>query len=259
VKKTTLTVVFLAIVALTFQQAFAQKESHKEYAGLKIADCNECHQGSGVALNHDADWTRGHRLLAQKGAPNCAECHGQSFCLDCHKGGGIDADLSTANYKRDYVPKSHRNDFLEIHPIKARDNPQTCTRCHDQKYCAQCHSRFKGTDLEFQSHRRQFSDIKLSAIGPTHAGFTPADCQLCHPGGLLPTHQWAGDHAREARRNLQACQSCHGDGDVCMTCHSARTGLRVSPHPRNWDSVKNKYRDRSNGRTCRKCHDAGTF
>ena len=254
-KKITLGLAFLAILALFAQLAVAQKESHRAYARMKPVECNECHKESGVAPNHDSDWTRGHRLVAQKTDGRCAECHDQSFCLDCHKGGGIDVALDTRNYRRDYTPKSHRTNFKEIHPIKALDNPQTCTRCHDSKYCTQCHSRFKGEDLQFQSHRRQFRDIRLSTIGPNHAGFTPADCQLCHPGGLLPSHRWAGDHATEARRNLQACETCHSDGDVCMTCHSARSGLRVSPHPRNWDSVKDRYRDRSNGRSCRKCHD----
>ena len=232
------------------------KESHKDYADMKIAECNECHKGEGVAPNHDADWLRSHRLLANQGEKNCGDCHEQSFCLDCHQGGGIDAKLSTNNYRADYTPKSHRSDWLEIHPIKAKDNPQYCTRCHDQKYCSQCHSKFRSTDIQFLSHRRQFSNIQLSSIGPNHSIFTTAQCQTCHPGGLLPTHQWSADHAREARRNLQSCQSCHSDGDVCKTCHSAQKGLRVSPHPRNWNAVKNNYRDKSNKRTCLQCHDA---
>src|SRR5512136_622835 len=40
------------------------KESHKDYADMKITECNECHKGEGVAPNHDADWLRSHRLLA---------------------------------------------------------------------------------------------------------------------------------------------------------------------------------------------------
>jgi len=248
-------VLVFATVAVCAQVAVAQKESHKDYAGMKIQECNECHKSEGVAPNHDADWTRGHRLLASKGGANCAQCHDQAWCLDCHQGGGIDPQLSTQNYKRDYIPKSHRSDFLEIHPIKALDNPQTCTRCHDQKYCSQCHAQFKPTDLQFQSHRRQFSDIKLTSIGPNHSLFNPTQCQTCHPGGMLPSHTWSADHAAEARRNLQACQSCHGDGDVCMKCHSARQGLKVNPHPRNWDAIKGNMKGKSSGRTCIQCHD----
>jgi hypothetical protein len=245
----------VSLSAFCAQLAVAQKkEPHKDYATLSIKECNECHKGEGVALNHDADWLRGHRVPAGKGTSNCAECHDQAFCLDCHSGGGIDTDLSTRNYKRDYTPKSHRTDWIEIHPLKSLDNPQTCTRCHDQKYCSQCHSKFRGQDLQFQSHRRQFRDIKLSDVGPNHAIFNASQCQTCHPGGLLPSHRWSADHAAEARRNLQSCQSCHSDGDVCMKCHSARQGLKVSPHPRDWGSVKGNYRSKSDGRTCRQCH-----
>lgn len=247
--------VLLALPIVYAQQAVAQKESHKEYATMSIGECNACHKGEGIALNHDSDWVRGHRVVAGKGDKNCAQCHSQSFCLDCHSGGGIDAGLSTQNYKRDYIPKSHRSDFLEIHPLKALDNPQNCTRCHDQKYCTACHSKFKGTDLQFLSHRRQFRDIKLSDVGPKHELFTPNQCQTCHPGGILPSHRWSGDHAIEARRNLQSCQTCHSDGDVCLKCHSARTGLKVNPHPRNWNSVKGNFRGKSDGRSCIKCHD----
>ncbi len=260
-KKWILGIMFLLLPALSVQLAVAQKKtSHKDYADMKVADCNSCHKDEGVAPNHDADWARGHRLPANAGQKNCADCHDQSFCLDCHSGGGIDTKLSTKNYRADYTPKSHRSDFLIIHPLKALDNPQTCTRCHDQKYCTQCHSKFRGNSLQFQSHRRQFSDISLGSIGSNHASSTPAQCQICHPGGSLPSHQqWSGDHAREARRNLQACQSCHSDGDVCIKCHSARggtaAGLRVSPHPRNWNAVKRNYRDASNKRTCLRCHD----
>jgi len=259
VKRLLIGFILLIMLALYVQQAVAQKvaqkESHKDYAAMKIAECNECHKSEGVALNHDADWLRGHRLLAQKGGANCNQCHTQAYCLDCHSGGGIDVNLSTQNYQRDYIPKSHRSDFLEIHPIKALDNPQTCYRCHDQQYCVQCHNKFKPANLQFLSHRTQFSSINLSSIGPNHANFTEAQCQLCHPNGQLPTHVWSSDHAIEARRNLQACQSCHSDGDVCKKCHSARTGLRINPHPRNWDSVKGNYKTQSSGRTCIQCHD----
>ncbi|MCM2359901.1 MAG: cytochrome C [Geobacteraceae bacterium] len=261
-KKLLFGLMLFALSALYVQLAVAEKEPHKDYASLKIPECNACHKAEGIALNHDADWVRGHRVLAARGGAKCTECHDQAWCLDCHQGGGIDVGLSTQNYKRDYIPKSHRSDWLELHPLKALDNPQTCTRCHtEQKFCIQCHSRFKATDLQFQSHRRQFRDIKLSSVGPQHAIFeqngviNTAVCQTCHPGGLVPTHTWSGEHAIEARRNLQACQTCHSDGDVCLTCHSARTGLKVNPHPRNWSAVKGNFKDKSNGRSCIRCHD----
>ena len=160
-----------AISVVSITQAVAQKESHKDYGAMKISDCNDCHRAQGIAPNHDAAWLRSHRLPAARGESNCNECHEQAFCLDCHTGGGIDAKLSTRNYQRDYMPRSHRNDFLEFHPLQAKISPQSCNRCHDQKYCTSCHAKFQSADLQFQSHRRQFRDIPLSSVGPNARQF----------------------------------------------------------------------------------------
>ncbi len=254
-KKALIFTVFMCAAVVLAVQADAQKQSHKDFTTMAIKECATCHIGEGLAPTHGADWTKEHRVFAGKSEKNCADCHNQQFCLDCHTGGGIDADLKTANYRTNYVPKSHRTDFRELHPLKALDNPQTCYRCHDSRYCSACHTKFRGEDLMVQSHRRAWSDLKTAPLGPAHSNFTVNQCQTCHPNGLLPKHVWSADHAREARRNLQACQTCHSDGEVCMTCHSGRRGLMINPHPRNWSAVKDKYRSKSGGRSCIKCHD----
>jgi hypothetical protein len=249
----------IILTILLFVSGFAIKAwsltSHKDYATMSIPDCNNCHQTSGVALNHGAMWSKEHRLYAVEKPNNCQDCHQQSFCLDCHTGGGIDANLHASTSGPDYMPKSHRTDFREIHPITAREDPKACYRCHDAKrFCLECHNRFKPSDLAMASHRRQFSDINLKSVGPNHTIFNTEQCQTCHPNGLVPTHQWSADHAREARRNLSTCQTCHPEGDVCMKCHSAATGLKVNPHPRSWGSIKNRLGRASDNRTCLKCH-----
>jgi hypothetical protein len=204
--------------------------AHKDYADMKIADCNDCHKSEGIAPTHDEDWLHAHAILAKEGQKNCSACHQQSFCLDCHKGGGIDAKLSTKNYRSDYTPKSHRSDWLEIHPIKAKDNPQNCYRCHEQQYCNQCHSRYPAGALHIRSHLM---------LGPNGQTYAPS----------------LSDHAAEARRNLQSCQACHPDGDVCIQCHSAKTG-GANPHPRNWGSISGNYR---NSGLCERCHLPGQY
>jgi hypothetical protein len=104
------------------------------------------------------------------------------------------------------------------------------------------------------SHRRGWSDLEVKKGGPKHSQFNSSQCQTCHPNSLVPSHRWSSDHAREARKNLTSCQSCHADGQVCLKCHSAVTGLRVNPHPRGWDKISNKMKNKSNERTCIKCH-----
>jgi hypothetical protein len=228
---------------------------HKDFAEMKINECNECHQSQGAKLSHGGYWLNEHKLAANSQTNNCKDCHQQSFCLDCHKGGGIDRDLHVSNSGPDYMPSTHRTDFREMHPLKAKENQRSCLRCHDnKKFCGECHSKFSGNAIMNDSHRRQFRDIPLSSIGPIHASFSPAECGGCHVSGVLPHNQWSQAHAREARRNLSSCQTCHADGDVCMKCHSALTGLKINPHPRNWSRISGRLKSSSNNRTCVKCH-----
>lgn len=221
-------VLFILMFALTSalyaENVSAQKQQHKDYAQMKFSECNDCHKGEGVAPNHDGDWLHGHRTLAGRAGKNCGECHTQSYCLDCHQGGGINADLTTDTFGRDFVPKSHRSDFVNLHPIKALDNPQSCYRCHDTKYCSACHDRFPKGSMRIKSHL---------------------------PQGSTQMYMWSNQHSTEARRNLQSCQACHPDGDVCLRCHSATAGARINPHPRNFQG--GNISSRTN-KTCRRCH-----
>jgi hypothetical protein len=247
----------LAVVLLLMAGTPAWSQMrHTDYATMmNITLCNDCHVINNVAPNHDSGWIQEHKLSAEKHPNNCNDCHHLSFCFSCHEGGGLDQDMHKSNFGPDYMPRSHRTDFREIHPIKAREDPRACYRCHDaERFCNECHNKFKPDELAPVSHRRQFSDIKLSSIGPQHALFNPSQCRTCHINGALPEHRWSSEHAREARRNLSSCQTCHPDGQVCMKCHSAETGLRISPHPRNWSAVMGNLRNATDGRTCLKCH-----
>jgi hypothetical protein len=140
-------------------------------------------------------------------------------------------NLEKENFGRDSHPKSHRSDFISIHPIQAQNNQQQCIRCHDQKYCNSCHSRFPKGSLKIKSHNPAGADHQIYAAT-----------------------NWRSEHTSEARRNLQSCQTCHPDGDVCIKCHSSG---KVRPHPRNWKAGNMK--DRSGGKVCLKCHIPGTY
>ena len=83
------TAFLLVIVCLSFART-----DHREYKDAKLAECQDCHSASGVMSNHGAFFVKEHRLLAQRAGNNCSDCHQQSFCLDCHKGGGIEPDLT---------------------------------------------------------------------------------------------------------------------------------------------------------------------
>ncbi len=223
--------------------------------------CLECHEKEFYdevsfpgTKTHGPVWSLNHRAPAKSGAIDCSACHEQSYCLECHKAGFADEMGEIGNN----MINVHRSEFHVSHPIAARTDPQLCSSCHENRFCVDCHARFAPEDLAIQSHRKGWSMIEVS--GASHEVFknqlnnNPGVCNPCHPGSVLPAHDWSNAHAREARKNLATCQACHPEGDVCLTCHSARTGLGVNPHPKDWGDMKDRLRDASDNRTCRKCH-----
>lgn len=216
------------LLALLAAAAGNARENHREYKNLLLSDCAECHKDSGVPQNHGGGWDKEHRIPAAGPNRNCFDCHDQGTCQDCHKGGGIEAGLSRSAWKRDIAPESHRTDWLSIHPIQAQSNPQQCSRCHEPAFCSNCHGRLQKNALTIRSHAK-------TATGQSYIALFP------------------DEHAAEARRNLASCQSCHPDGDVCLTCHSTKAGLRINPHPEDFKA--DRIRSKSNGRSCVVCHD----
>ena len=238
---------------------------------IEDVECSQCHKANAteilpsrkVCLDcHDADmidrvylpnpashgpvWSLDHHTFAKLNSSLCFNCHDQEYCIDCHQGSFADEMPERGNL----MDKVHRGDFAVSHPIASRTDPQLCNSCHETSYCLDCHQSFAPEDLALSSHRRGFRD---RALDPAHAGFDDSQCQVCHPDSVLPTHTWSREHAREARKNLASCQACHPNGDTCLKCHSARSGLGINPHPDNWDNIKNNLDRAGNGRSCRRC------
>ncbi|MBW6510768.1 MAG: cytochrome C [Desulfuromonadaceae bacterium] len=216
--------------------------------------CLECHDQAFVntvklpgLLTHGVTWALNHRGPAVSKRIDCSACHEQAFCLECHKAGRADEMGALGNN----MINVHTSEFNVTHPLAARTDQRLCLNCHENSYCADCHNKFAPEDLAIASHRRGFTD---GTLGGAHATINEGQCQTCHPGSVLPTHEWSSSHAREARKNLATCQACHPEGNVCLKCHSARSGLMANPHPDDWSSVKNRLDRASDGRSCRKCH-----
>jgi len=215
--------------------------------------CSNCHTQDelgkvelGKVETHGATWYKDHKHFArlrntENPQAQCNQCHKDDFCLDCHKG-GFREEAEKANV--------HRSDYLVTHPILAKRGPTTCASCHEDRFCNACHERFQRSTLRFESHTSSWSNLGT----PPHSTYSPTQCSLCHTADTLPSHDWSGRHAREARRNLQLCQSCHEDAQVCIKCHGASTGLRVNPHPKGWSKIKGNYEKASDGATCKRCH-----
>ncbi|MBP9207979.1 MAG: cytochrome c3 family protein [Kofleriaceae bacterium] len=177
---------------------------------------------------HGPGFATRHAGAARRGGATCASCHQQEFCADCHL--GVARPMAF-----------HRGDYASSHAIEARRGVPDCSACHRvASFCVGCHER-----------------VGVGARGPSGFEQGAADpARRFHPAG------WGGvggRHGGEARRNLEACASCHRD-DFCVTCHAPRGGgpaggPAVSPHPPGWrGSVACQALDRKNRRMCLRCH-----
>jgi hypothetical protein len=182
------------------------------------------HDGLGDA--HGADFRTHHTQEARQIGATCEACHDPSECVTCHQGVVRPLDFHPGNY-------------VLTHAVDARRGKPDCSACHRaQSFCVGCHER-EGIG------RR--GDTQYAPDDPARA---------FHPPG------WAGAagpnlHAREARRNITSCASCHREDD-CLRCHSAEPGaLHASPHPAGWrGSARCHALDRGNRRMCLRCHIA---
>ncbi len=173
---------------------------------------------------HTPDFIERHRSVAANDSQFCASCHREDFCTACHDGR--------------VRPRSvHPNDYISMHPIEARLATQKCQSCHrEQSFCLQCHQRL---------------GVAMSGPGDVRASgrFHPPKSLWSDPS-RLPAH------AQEAKRNLNACVSCHVERD-CVICHGgAGIGGGFNPHGAGFVSGCASQL-RRNPRPCLVCHQPG--
>ncbi len=199
------TAVLLAIAALA--AVAADPTDHKQYRDSKPEDCRECHRASGVMNWHQGpNFLREHRVIAERATNNCLDCHQVSYCLDCHNGGNVETDVRKSLSRRgESMPTTHAPDFISTHSIRSRDDPASCTRCHDPKFCSDCHARWSAkSGLPFGVKRH----------GPTFVS------------SGVPDPAWVSQHRLEAKRNLKSCEACHPSKADCsnFACHPGLGG-----------------------------------
>ena len=263
------------LLAMGAGSLWAAEFNHQTHPGhRKAAECASCHEPGAASIvpdlkaclqcheqpfidevklpglaTHGPTWALNHRAAAKSKTIDCASCHTQESCLECHTAGRADEQGALGSS----LANVHRSDFHITHPIAARTDPQLCSSCHEVRFCSSCHDSFNRTDLAILSHRRGWSDLE-TLPGTIHETYDTSECQTCHVDSVLPSHVWSSAHAREARKNLVTCQACHPQGDICLKCHSARSGLMINPHPKDWLDFSSRLEGASGGKTCRRCH-----
>ena len=185
--------------------------------GQASMDCESCHMDTKTlmpASHMVANFEREHKRVVRAGAfeAECASCHMQSFCQDCHETAGLmfsetGFTRSTPMYSPEAAGKGttsservHDANYKFTHGIDARAKRTQCQTCHDtQTFCVDCH---------------------MDGAGIARGAFKPASHD--QPGFVMTTGT-GGRHAQLARRDIENCMACHdlaGEDPSCMLCHA---------------------------------------
>jgi hypothetical protein len=229
------------------------------------------------ASHATADFLRGHGLQARRSTETCANCHARESCLACHSptprvpviaslparepGGAPGVDLTAMR------PPGHGPGYRTEHRTAASGGDASCSRCHTQSYCAQCHDSARRPVFHVANFVTRHVSAALNRDNECAACHqVQAFCRDCHrQTGIAQTGgantaarfhdaqpNWLLGHSGAARRSLESCVSCHQQA-FCLQCHSASQGWRINPHgPGFKEDMGNR-----NAAMCRICHISG--
>lgn len=247
------------------------------------------HRGATFALDHGR--------VATASAERCGACHARASCTTCHTGAGAAAVLARlpvpeaggatgVELVRQALPvrtqpplalvalrhdtvrtapvpvRVHLPGFRENHRASAASGALTCSGCHEQRFCSDCHAG---------ENKRSYHAANFLQRHSADAWGRERDCASCHNAELFcrschqqsglaskgrldaayhdAQPQWLLQHGRAARQGLQSCTTCHVQRD-CMTCHS-QVGWGVNPHGSNFPAERLSSR---NATQCLLCH-----
>ena len=158
---------------------------------------------------HDADFRSAHRAQVGAAALDCAGCHTQRFCSDCHTG---EAGASR---------RFHAANFVASHASTAYGREADCASCHNtETSCRGCHMQSGlasngRLDVAYHTAQPQWllqhgraARQGLQSCASCH---TQRDCLACHAttGWSINPHGRGFDAAREAKRAPVTCLACH--------------------------------------------------
>lgn len=139
-------------------------------------ECDVCHPSDyepRPASHRTGRWSRIHGRVATADRAQCAMCHEESFCTDCH---GLEMPHPTGWAKGE--PASHAT--------YAEQDPEVCSRCHLEKpdLCSMCHH--KG----WEPRKGPWVTQHPLMVGERGADFclechTRAYCSYCHVATVL--------------------------------------------------------------------------
>ena len=224
---------------------------------VATSECSACHSVTDNLFPQDhrtATFFDNHKFSAMSANANCAMCHDNVFCEDCHVATtGIDGvnlsddfytPYSTHKYlngaKEQVITRVHDLNFRYMHGIEAKSKSMECQTCHQtETFCAECHSSAS-------------EDFAAEGIVPTshlQQGFV-----------MIGVGSGGGVHSKLARRDIESCASCHdvqGTDPNCILCHVDTDGIRGT-NPKTHDinfmgDIEGSWHEDA-GAVCYNCH-----
>ena len=185
---------------------------------------------------------------------NCMMCHSDNFCQACHSPVGFKGNNSKDNFFAPYYTKesgvrtdraslqklttAHTLNYKFTHGLDANQKSFECKTCHqEQTFCVSCHQ--KG--------------------GETITGIMPVSHQIPN-FTTFGVNTGGGLHSELARKDLEACASCHnveGKDPACVKCHFDNDGIKgTNPKTHDLGFMRDErgiWHD-SQGAVCYSCH-----
>lgn len=236
-----------------------------------MADCYSCHNDRTIAVNaceschistaallpadhRSINFRTAHKFEARQFDADCIMCHdvNNNSCETCHAANniltGVDQPYAPNNFiddpKMQRVTRAHDLNYRFTHGLDARGKTSECQTCHQtETFCVTC-------------HQTENSDYAMSGILPAShlkPGFTTFGVGT---GG--------GEHATNARRDIESCISCHdvqGADPTCFRCHTDPDGIKGNNHKTHsagfMRNEKGDWHD-SPGSVCYNCHTSAS-
>ncbi len=219
--------------------------------------CESCHLNLALLRPEEhnmTDFLRQHRQVALRADANCSSCHTEETCQECHNGSELigvtvpGSDLQVPSGPREFAIargqgqnklKVHDAGFRFTHGVAAQQKTMECQTCHEsQEFCSTCHlaggNINQGAFRPFSHSRPNFATVGVGSGG--------------------------GLHAREARRDIESCASCHdvqAADPTCVLCHVDNDGIRgTNPRTHEPGFMRGEKGDwhEDQGANCYICH-----
>lgn len=187
--------------------------SHAKHLGMKGVICGMCHKALDAV-----------DLAGPDNLPTMA------VCMNCHQETATSQDCRLCHTKvQSLRPRSHRADWTHEHNEHVRSGDSTCTVCHTQDFCQECHEG--GRLTKARNATRDLYALSTPESGPQQT----MTIKRVHDLNYRFTH------AIDLKGKERQCRTCHDQAAFCDRCHDeqrAAGGGRPAWHGgRDWGAI----------------------